>query len=63
VVAKKGVSFDAPSIILHCLALLPEAKAPKQVICVEEIAKNERGKVDRNAMKALWIKSHRKEAA
>lgn len=63
VVAKKGMTFDAPSIIAHCSAHLPEAKVPKQVICVEDIAKNERGKVDRNAMKALWIKSQSKEGA
>lgn len=57
VVAKNGASVNAQSIISHCLAHLPEAKVPKQVIFVEDIAKNDRGKVDRNAMKALWVKS------
>ena len=57
VVAKNGVSVDAPSIISHCAAHLPAAKVPKQVIFIQDIAKNERGKVDRNAMKALWVKS------
>ena len=57
VVAKDGVSVDTQSIISHCSAHLPEAKMPKQVIFVEDIAKNDRGKVDRNAMKALWVKS------
>jgi acyl-CoA synthetase (AMP-forming)/AMP-acid ligase II len=57
VVAKNGLSVNAQSIISHCSAHLPEAKVPKQVIFVEDIAKNERGKVDRNAMKALWVKA------
>ena len=57
VVAKDGVSVDAQSIISHCSVHLPEAKVPKQVIFVDDIAKNDRGKVDRNAMKALWVKS------
>ena len=57
VVAKHGVCVDAQSIISHCSAHLPAAKVPKQVIFVDDIAKNDRGKVDRNAMKALWVKS------
>ena len=57
VVAKNGVPVNAQSIISHCLAHLPEAKVPKQVIFVDDIVKNDRGKVDRNAMKALWVKS------
>ncbi len=57
VVAKNGVSVNAQSIISHCSKHLPEAKVPKHVIFVEDIAKNDRGKVDRNAMKALWAKS------
>jgi acyl-CoA synthetase (AMP-forming)/AMP-acid ligase II len=63
VVPKVGAAFDERAIIAHCAALLPEAKVPKQIICVDDIAKNERGKVDRNAMKALWIKSQSKEPA
>ncbi|OGA17227.1 MAG: hypothetical protein A3H32_16200 [Betaproteobacteria bacterium RIFCSPLOWO2_02_FULL_63_19] len=54
VVAKNGASVSAEAIKAHCSAQLPEAKVPKQVIFVADIAKNERGKVDRNAMKALW---------
>jgi len=57
VVAKNGASVNAQAIIAHCSTLLPEAKVPKQVMFVEDIAKNERGKVDRKAMKALWVKS------
>lgn len=63
VVMKPGASFDERAIISHCREHLPEAKAPKQVIRVEDIAKNERGKVDRNAIKALWIKSQSEEHA
>ena len=57
VVAKDGASVSAEAINAHCSAHLPEAKVPKQVLFVADIAKNERGKVDRNAMKALWVKS------
>ena len=56
-VAKNGASVNAQAIIAHCSTRLPEAKVPKQVMFVEDIAKNERGKVDRNAMKALWVRS------
>jgi len=57
VVAKSGASVSAEAIKAHCSGHLPEAKVPKQVIFVADIAKNERGKVDRNAMKALWAKA------
>jgi acyl-coenzyme A synthetase/AMP-(fatty) acid ligase len=57
VVVKDGASVDAQSIILHCSVHLPAAKVPKQVIFVEDIVKNDRGKVDRNAMKALFVRS------
>ena len=63
VVVREGMMFDAVSIISHCSARLPEAKVPKQVICVEDIAKNQRGKIDRNAMKALWISSQSEKLA
>ena len=54
VVVKNGASVSVEEIKAHCLSQLPEAKVPKQVNFVADIAKNERGKVDRNAMKALW---------
>ncbi len=53
----QGQNSRSPMPWPSLLVRRPEAKVPKQVTFVEDITKNERGKVDRNAMKALWVRS------
>ncbi|MDC0033123.1 acyl--CoA ligase [Alphaproteobacteria bacterium] len=43
----------------HCAAQLPDSKCPKHIQIVDEIPKNDRGKIDRNAVKAAWMKTVR----
>jgi acyl-coenzyme A synthetase/AMP-(fatty) acid ligase len=38
----------------HCAAYLPEAKRPAHVVIAPSIPKNERGKIDRNRLRAIW---------
>jgi acyl-coenzyme A synthetase/AMP-(fatty) acid ligase len=38
----------------YCVENLPEAKRPRKIEIVEEIPKNHRDKIDRNAAKDLW---------
>lgn len=39
----------------YCVENFPEAKRPKKIEIVEEIPKNNRDKIDRNAAKDLWL--------
>ncbi len=39
----------------YCAESLPEAKRPKMIEIVQEIPKNNRGKIDRNAAREQWI--------
>jgi acyl-coenzyme A synthetase/AMP-(fatty) acid ligase len=55
VVLKPGERLTASDITDHCKAFLPPYKAPKAVRMVAEIPKSDRGKVRRDALKALWL--------
>ena len=57
-VPRTGRSLSADDIARHCAALLPDFKQPADIIVTESIARNARGKVDRNAMKDIWTGTH-----
>ena len=46
--------ISTEDLIRYCTENLPEAKRPNTIEIVEEIPKNHRGKIDRNAAKELW---------
>ena len=54
VVAKPGQSLTEDEVKHHCAARLPDYKAPKQVYLVDDLPKNDRGKVKRDILKAQW---------
>lgn len=58
VVAKTGSGLTAKEVEAHCARVLPPFKRPRQILMVDEIAKNARGKIDRRAMAELWKKTH-----
>jgi acyl-CoA synthetase (AMP-forming)/AMP-acid ligase II len=49
---------DAASLIAHSAAALPATKRPKAIAFVGAIPRNDRGKIDRNALAALWRRDH-----
>lgn len=55
VVPRAGKSLASDDIARHCAGHLPDFKQPADTIISETIARNARGKVDRNAMKEIWM--------
>jgi acyl-coenzyme A synthetase/AMP-(fatty) acid ligase len=49
-----GMSPSAEVMLNHCRGALPEAKMPKEIIFIDSLPKNSRGKLDRNALADLW---------
>ena len=60
VVARAGKTLLAADIDGHCKKFLPDFKHPKQIFITDKIAKNQRGKVDRNSMKRRWVEAEQK---
>jgi len=54
VAAKPGRSVALEALIAHCKARLPPTKLPKHLLMVDIIPRNERGKIDRNALARRW---------
>ena len=55
ITASATSSLTISDLTSYCVENLPEAKRPKTIEIVEEIPKNHRGKIDRNAAKDLWL--------
>jgi acyl-CoA synthetase (AMP-forming)/AMP-acid ligase II len=55
VVAQPGSQLSAADVIAHCGRYLAPFKTPKDIRFVTELPKNERGKLDRAALAALWV--------
>ena len=54
VVARAGETVAPESVIAGCARDLPESKLPKSVFLVDALPKSDRGKIRRDALKALW---------
>ncbi len=55
VVARPGEDLGEADIRAHCDAELPEFRRPKEIHFVDDIPKNDRGKVKRDDLKELWL--------
>ena len=55
VVARTGAPLDPESVISGCARHLPDFKLPKSVILVDSLPKSDRGKIRREALKAMWL--------
>jgi acyl-coenzyme A synthetase/AMP-(fatty) acid ligase len=55
VVPKPGENLTEADVRAHCEASLPEFRRPKEIHFVDEIPKNERGKVKRDALRDRWL--------
>ena len=58
VVAKPGIQLNEADVRAHCDAALPEFRRPKEIHFVDEIPKNDRGKVKRDILKERWLLAH-----
>ncbi|MBI4013425.1 MAG: AMP-binding protein [Candidatus Rokubacteria bacterium] len=54
VVPRPGADVTPADLLAHCRTRLSEFKLPRHVLVVDAIPKNERGKVARGALHALW---------
>tara|TARA_R110000868_G_scaffold55460_10_gene172564 strand:- start:3545 stop:5140 length:1596 start_codon:yes stop_codon:yes gene_type:complete len=61
VVPRAGKALSAEDIAAHCAGHLPDFKQPTETIVARTIARNARGKVDRNAMKETWMNDHQED--
>ncbi len=55
VVVKPGVTLTEDEIRDHCSRTLPEFRMPKQIFMVDELPKNDRGKVKRDLLREKWL--------
>jgi acyl-coenzyme A synthetase/AMP-(fatty) acid ligase len=62
VTARPGAALSEGSVRAHCAAHLPEAKRPAYIVIADTIPKNDRGKIDRNRLRALWDEKHARVA-
>jgi acyl-coenzyme A synthetase/AMP-(fatty) acid ligase len=58
--SREGPSGEGPSeeeLLAFAAMVLPEFKRPRQIIFVDSLPRNERGKVRRDDLKALWART------
>lgn len=55
VVVREGETMTEQEIHDHCAATLPEYRMPKQFFFIDELPKNDRGKVRRPDLKERWL--------
>lgn len=54
VVAQSGSGLSAADVIAHCGRFLAPFKTPKEIRFIDELPRNARGKLDREALVASW---------
>lgn len=57
VVPAAGATPDAPALLDHAAAQLPDARRPRRIVFVDALPKSERGKVRREDLKRLWAET------
>ncbi len=58
VVLAPGTTDDKEAVYAHCAGKLADFKLPAEIIFLDLIPKNDRGKVDRNTLEDLWHKNN-----
>ncbi len=56
VACKQDSERSAEAVRAHCATRLPEFKCPREIVFVDSIPKTDRGKVDRPALLADWMR-------
>jgi acyl-coenzyme A synthetase/AMP-(fatty) acid ligase len=57
VVPVEGAAPSAADLLAFATTVLPDFKRPRRVVFVESLPRNERGKVRRDDLKALWART------
>ena len=60
---KPGTVGSPLELLEYCSAALGDFKAPKQLFFIEEIPRNDRGKVNREALLERWKREYAVERA
>jgi len=63
VAPRPGAAPDEAALKTHCAARLPEFKAPKEIVVLDALPKNARGKLDRLALRALYLSRQQEPTA
>ncbi len=58
VVPRSGAQVTENDVKQHCAGWLPDYRIPKQVYFVDELPKNDRGKVKRDLLQEKWLADH-----
>ncbi len=58
VVPRANGAASADAILAHCRASLAPFKTPKQIIFIDALPRNARGKLDRESLAGLWKSQH-----
>ena len=56
VAPRPGAALEEQAVRAHCAALLADVKQPGEIVIRAEIPKNDRGKVDRDALREDWAR-------
>ena len=59
IVPRPDSGLTEGSIRAHCARELPEAKRPVHIVIADSVPKNDRGKIDRNRLRAMWESTRR----
>ena len=54
-VTRSGSGLSTADVIAHCGQYLAPFKTPKDICFVDELPRNARGKLDREALAASWV--------
>ena len=60
VVPRPGAALREDAVRAHCAAALPDFKRPRDIVIRAEIPRNERGKIDRDALRRDWERRARR---
>ena len=52
-----GIELSEEDVLAHCAETLPDFKRPARIYLTDAILKNDRGKIDRNALSEAWKRS------
>ncbi len=58
VIPRETADLSTENVISHCRKFLAPFKTPKQVIFVERLPKNQRGKLDRKMLTSMWTRQN-----
>lgn len=55
---RQGADASEEDILAHCARALADFKMPSELILLDDVPKNDRGKIDRGALSVLWEKNY-----